>query len=63
MFVFLIFTRYMPLLDMLQEIHFKLMNRIREKRKEMMDNNSQICPKIKKILDERINQSRKWRAA
>ena len=53
----------MPLLDMLQEIHFKLMNRIREKRKEMMDNNSQICPKIKKILDERINQSRKWRAA
>lgn len=50
-------------MDMLQEIHFKLMNRVREKRDEMLDKNLQICPKIKKILYERIEHSRKWRAS
>ena len=52
----------MPLLDMLQEIHFKLLKRVTEKRDEMMTKELQLCPKIKKILDERITQSRKWRA-
>ena len=56
------FYRYMPLLDMLQEIHFKLLKRVTEKRDEMMTKELQLCPKIKKILDERITQSRKWRA-
>ncbi|WOH00279.1 hypothetical protein DCAR_0519638 [Daucus carota subsp. sativus] len=53
----------MPLLDMLQEIHFKLLSRVRQKRDEMISNNLQLCPKIKKLLDERITQSRKWRAS
>ena len=47
---------------MIQEIHFKLLRRVTEKRGEIRDSNWDICPKIKKILDANIMQSRKWRA-
>lgn len=56
------FKRYLHLLDMIQEIHFKLLRRVTEKRGEIRDSNWDICPKIKKILDANIMQSRKWRA-
>lgn len=54
--------RFMPLLDMLQEIDFKLMNRIRENRERMLASEVQICPRIKTKLDHAIAQSRNWRA-
>ena len=52
----------MPLPDMLQEIHFKLMNRIRDNRENMELNELQICPKIKGKLDLSMTKSRDWRA-
>nr|XP_017223024.1 PREDICTED: uncharacterized protein LOC108199627 [Daucus carota subsp. sativus] len=55
--------RYLPLLNMLQEIHFKLMNRIRDKRDEMLSSQNQVCPRIKKRLDKNVTLSREWRAA
>ncbi|XP_063949919.1 uncharacterized protein LOC135152758 [Daucus carota subsp. sativus] len=55
--------RYMPLLTMLQEIQFKLMTRMRQKRDDMLASDLQICPKIKKYLDVLITESRKWNAA
>ena len=53
----------MPLLTMLQEIQFKLMTRMRQKRDDMLASDLQICPKIKKYLDVLITESRKWNAA
>ncbi|XP_074346458.1 uncharacterized protein LOC141685244 [Apium graveolens] len=55
--------RFMPLLTMLQEIHYKLMTRMRQKRDDMMKSDLHICPKIKKYLDILITDSRKWSAA
>ncbi|WOH15432.1 hypothetical protein DCAR_0934972 [Daucus carota subsp. sativus] len=55
--------RFLPLLDMLQEIHYKLMVRIRENRGSMEGSEFQICPRIKKKLDIAVTQSREWRAS
>lgn len=56
-------ARYMPLLTMLQEIHFKLMSRIRSKREEMLGTDCVICPRIKKKLDLAVKGSRRWSVA
>ena len=48
---------------MMQEMHFKLMTRVREKRDEILASDMQICPRIKKILDQAVKQSREWRAS
>ena len=48
---------------MLQEIHYKLMVRIRENRESMEGSEFQICPRIKKKLDIAVTQSREWRAS
>ena len=48
---------------MLQEIQFKLMTRMRQKRDDMLASDLQICPKITKYLDVLITESRKWNAA
>ncbi|XP_074374630.1 uncharacterized protein LOC141715044 [Apium graveolens] len=55
--------RFMPLLTMLQEIHYKLMTRMTTRRDEMLNTNLQICPRIKKKLDFLVTESRKWSAA
>lgn len=64
--IFYVFTlcllRFLPLLDMLQEIHFKIMNRIRINRESMEQSDLQICSRIKKKLDIAVTQSRDWRA-
>ncbi|XP_074323846.1 uncharacterized protein LOC141660755 [Apium graveolens] len=52
----------MPLLTMLQEIHYKLMTRMTTRRDEMLNTNLQICPRIKKKLDFLVTESRKWSA-
>ncbi|XP_074338221.1 uncharacterized protein LOC141676467 [Apium graveolens] len=54
--------RFLPLLDMLQEIHFKLINRMRENRDSMQASEFQICLRIKAKLDLVVTQSRDWRA-
>lgn len=56
-------ARFLPLLDMLQDIHFKLMNRIREHRETMQASEFQICPRIKAKLDLAFTQSRDRRAS
>ncbi|XP_074378367.1 uncharacterized protein LOC141719903 [Apium graveolens] len=55
--------RSMPLLTMLQAIHFKLLTRIRRRRDEMLNSDLILCPKIKKTLDLLVTESRKWSAA
>ncbi|XP_074336565.1 uncharacterized protein LOC141673723 [Apium graveolens] len=55
--------KFMPLLTMLQEIHYKLMTRMTTRRDEMLNTNLQICPRIKKKLDLLVTESRKWSAA
>ncbi|XP_074355322.1 uncharacterized protein LOC141694472 [Apium graveolens] len=52
-------SRYMPLLNMIQEIHFKIMRRIRINRDSMAYRDLPICPGIKYKLDAAINASRK----
>ncbi|XP_074323468.1 uncharacterized protein LOC141660384 [Apium graveolens] len=52
--------RFMPLLTMLQEIHYKLMKRMTARRDDMLKTDLQLCPKIKKTLDLLITESRKW---
>ncbi|XP_074323301.1 uncharacterized protein LOC141660233 [Apium graveolens] len=54
--------RYMPLLNIIQEIHFKIMRRIRINRDSMAYRDLPICPRIKHKLDAAINASRKWQA-
>lgn len=53
--------RYLPLLTMMQEIHHKLMLRIRQKRDEIMNNDYQVCPRIMKKVDQAVTASREWR--
>lgn len=53
----------MPILTMLQEIHFKLMSRMRQRRDEMVASGVDICPRIKKRLEFFITESRKWSAS
>ncbi|XP_074327771.1 uncharacterized protein LOC141665686 [Apium graveolens] len=52
--------RFMPLLTMLQEIHFKLLTRIRRRRDEMLNSDLILCPKIKKTLDLSWDGDRKF---
>lgn len=53
---------YLPLLNMIQDIHFKLMARITSKKEEILQNDFILCPRIKKKLDWIITESRKWDA-
>ncbi|XP_074370513.1 uncharacterized protein LOC141711742 [Apium graveolens] len=55
--------RYLPLLTILQEMHFKLMARVKEKRDETKSSNMVLCPRIKKLLDVAVKNSREWRAS
>lgn len=48
---------------MLQEMHSKLMTRVRNKREEMRASDMQVYPRIKKVLDVAVTQSREWRAS
>lgn len=50
-------TRYMPIIDMLTEIHDMLMTRMHQKRDEMARRDCVIVPKIKNILDLAIKES------
>lgn len=55
--------RYMPLLTVIQEIHFKLRTRIRVNRDAMLKSDTQLCPRIKKKLDLLITELGNWRAS
>ncbi|XP_074366455.1 uncharacterized protein LOC141707283 [Apium graveolens] len=55
--------RYMPVLTMLQELHFKIMRRIRTNREAMQYADIVICPRIKGKLDISVKNSRKWHAS
>lgn len=50
-------TRYMPLIDMLVEIHDMLMTRLHEKRDSMSNMDCIIVPKMKKMLVEAVKDS------
>ncbi|KAK1378082.1 hypothetical protein POM88_024826 [Heracleum sosnowskyi] len=50
-------TRYMPLIDMLIEIHDMIMTRVHENRDRMARYDCLIVPKAKKILDEAVKES------
>ena len=50
-------TRFMPICDMLTEIHDLIMERMHQKRDAMVDVDCIILPKIKQILDANINES------
>nr|XP_017247273.1 PREDICTED: uncharacterized protein LOC108218707 [Daucus carota subsp. sativus] len=50
-------TRYMPLTDMLTEIHDMLMERIHKKRDAMRDVDCVLVPKAKKMLDRAVLES------
>ena len=52
----------MPVLTMIQEITFKLMTRIKKKRKEMLKSDQILCPNIKKKLDFYVIEARNWNA-
>ncbi|XP_074341298.1 uncharacterized protein LOC141678802 [Apium graveolens] len=54
--------RFMPLLTMIQDIHFKIMRRIRVNREQMCSSDQVICPRIKAKLDAAVKLSRKWQA-
>ncbi|XP_074366751.1 uncharacterized protein LOC141707468 [Apium graveolens] len=55
--------RYQPVLTMLQELHFKLMTRLRVKRDDMRNSDVHVCPVIKRKLDKLVTESRGWTAA
>ncbi|XP_074347127.1 uncharacterized protein LOC141685953 [Apium graveolens] len=61
--LWIINERYLPLLNMIREIHYKLMTRVREKREGMMTFEMQLCPRIKKLLDVAVKNSREWTAS
>ena len=50
------------MLTMFQEIHFKLMCRMKEKKEEMQSRDWQICPQIKKKIDIAVSALRNWHA-
>lgn len=52
--------RYMPILNMLEEIHFKLLSRMREWKDQILASDSLVCPRIKKRLDVLVTESREW---
>lgn len=47
---------------MMQEMHHKLMVRIRQKRDEILSSDYQVCPRIMKKVDQAVTASREWRA-
>ena len=57
------YNRYMPLITMMQEIHFKLLTRMRVRRDEMLSSDQLVCPRIKKRLDVLVTESRQWTAS
>ncbi|KAL8155503.1 hypothetical protein AgCh_000771 [Apium graveolens] len=50
------------LLTMIQDIHFKIMRRIRVNKEQMCSSDQVICPRIKAKLDAAVKLSRKWQA-
>lgn len=50
-------ARYMPIIDMLIEIHDMIMTRIHQKRDAMAGQDIVIVPKAKKTLDEAVKES------
>lgn len=48
---------------MMQEIHHKLMLRVRQKREEILSNDYRGCPRIMKKVNQAVTASRDWRAA
>ncbi|XP_074378168.1 uncharacterized protein LOC141719692 [Apium graveolens] len=52
----------MRVLNMLQEIHFKLMRRVRLNKERMEASQHQICPVIRRKLDFAVRVSREWQA-
>ncbi|XP_074330397.1 uncharacterized protein LOC141667699 [Apium graveolens] len=58
----IISERYMPVLTMIQEITFKLVTRIKNKREKMLNSDQILCPKIKKKLDFYVTEARNWNA-
>lgn len=48
---------------MMQEIHFKLLTRMRINRDGMRNSDHLVCPRIKKRLDVLVNESRQWTAS
>lgn len=50
-------ARYMPLIDMLVEIHDMIMTRVHQKRDRMAGQDIVIVPKAKSILDEAVKKS------
>lgn len=50
-------ARYMPLIDMLVEIHDMIMTRVHERRDRMVNLDIGIVPKAKEILDEAVKLS------
>lgn len=45
---------------MLQEIHYKFMTRVRDKREAMISSDMQVCPRVKKVLDLVVKNSSEW---
>lgn len=60
--MYFVFPRFMPMLTMFQEIHFKLMRMVRRRREKMAARHSQITPKARERLDLSVKWSRKWQA-
>ena len=48
---------------MMQEIHFKLLTRMRANRDGMKNSDNMVCPRIKKRLDKLVTESRQWTAS
>lgn len=55
-------TRYMPIIDMLYEIHDMLMIRIHQKRDWMANLDCIVVPRIKVLLDEALRESNGYTA-
>lgn len=54
-------SRYMPLLEMLTEIHDMLMERLHRKRDAMRSIDCVVLPRIRKQLDQSVFESCEWR--
>ncbi|WOG92390.1 hypothetical protein DCAR_0311656 [Daucus carota subsp. sativus] len=50
-------ARYMPLIDMLVEIHDMIMTRVHQNRDKMVRRDCTLVPKAKKILDQAVKES------
>lgn len=53
----------MPILTMFQEIHVKLLTRIRTIRDRIQNSDMLICPRIRRELDLLVTESRNWTAS